>query len=89
MYRWLSTHVLSTIIRQVRKLNIFILMIEEDTPIHLEIIVNDVCHCLGIGCRTRATAVDTVMDVCQLVCYAIGLGPRDVPFSWGPGSLVE
>jgi hypothetical protein len=49
--------------------------------VHLEIIVNNVRHRLGISCRTRATTVDTIMDVCQLVRYTIGLDPRGVPVS--------
>lgn len=47
-----------------------------DALIHLEVIVNDVCHRLGIGRRTGAAAVDTIVDVCQLVRYAIGLELR-------------
>lgn len=49
--------------------------------VHLEIIVNDIRHRLGISCRTRATAVDTIMDVRQLIRYTIGLEPRGVPLS--------
>jgi len=41
--------------------------------VHLQIIVNNVCHRLGISCRTRTTTVDTIVDMCQLVRYTIGL----------------
>jgi hypothetical protein len=41
-------------------------------PVDLEVVMYDVGDGLGVCSRTRATAVDAVVDVGELVCYSVG-----------------
>jgi hypothetical protein len=39
--------------------------------VHAKVVLDNVCHCLRVCCRTRTAAPDCVMHLCELVCDSI------------------
>lgn len=47
--------------------------ITRSVRLHLEIVVPEICDGLCVCCRTRPTAIYTIMEECQFICDTIGL----------------
>jgi len=49
-------------------------------PVHAQVVVDNVGHGLRVGGRSRSTAPDRVVDLCELIGNAIGdVGTRRCP----------